>query len=753
MMRRMRLFFRKKTIVVTAMAAGLIGAVLFALPIPVYAIDPLASLSDFFKTILFGIITYTVGNLMNFLLYILVEVSQYNGFADAPIVERGWTVLRDLSNMFFVLILLIIAISSIVKWQVVNYRQNLRRLIMMAILINFSKTIVVFMIDLSQVITLTFISAVKDVLQAGVVTALGLDAMVSPLSSGGVGTFAGDLFTYVVAALAFCVATLVVGLILIIFLARIIALWLVIVFAPLAFLASTLPQTKEWYDRWWKILGANLTVAPVLAFMLWLVFAVIANQGQILISASVNGASGNEAPVASATVGGIASSSLIGFLVAIGLLMYSIRLAVQMGAAGSKVAQNFANKAQGYATTAAKRLGVGKSGRGGALGLARSAASRAVSRPLDTLGAVSGATIGRLTGGLAAGAQAVGLRPVAARIRDFRERTAEGYGRMAEGARKGWEGIEAAPVRFLRGMQRRAAVPERGAQQKRAAAEAEAMGVSRMTYSERKDVLASASPFFNARKAAVARAMFNEGQVDDLKKEGPEGEKLVKQALGHVNEDLGLTTDEQQKFMANNFRFSNLKSKETEELIKTMHTEGKPFARKDQLDPVAGALIARLGHETLTGPEFKKYIDRIPKEAQKYAAKGLEERMEKLVMPGRETFAKGDEGQRVYAKQSRQVGSDREDIRQALVKLNPNDVEVYSHDLILKDGKVVFDGVEVDDEGKKVATRDLNPQEAETRQRMIKSLGVKQIAAMKPDTLRNNGNMMDAGDIIKSGTH
>lgn len=360
---------QKRTVRIVGILIVVLGVVFFMIPAPVLAQE--TTLGRFVANLIFTAVISPVSALMDFLLYILVEVSQYNGFADAPIVTKGWTVLRDLSNMFFVLILLIIAISSIVKWQVVNYRQNLRRLILMALLINFSKTIVVFFIDLSQVITLTFISAVKDVLQAGVVTALGLDKMVSPISGGGVSGFAGDLFTYVVAAIAFCVATLVVAVILILFLGRIIALWLILVFAPLAFLASTLPQTKEWYDKWWKTLGSNLTLAPVLAFMLWLVFAVVAGgsttgvtDGQIQISAT-----GNAAAVGNASVGGIASSSLVGFLVAIGLLMYAIKLGVQMSTVGGSVAQKLVSGGYGL-KTAGKRIWSGKSGEGGIKGRA-----------------------------------------------------------------------------------------------------------------------------------------------------------------------------------------------------------------------------------------------------------------------------------------------------------------------------------------------------------------------------------------------
>src|SRR3989344_5831535 len=147
---------RKQAVRFATAGIGLLGV---AAPATVFAQDALVS---FMRSVILDWIMWPFVQLLNLMIVVLIQVSSYNNFADADIVTIGWTTLRDLSNMFFVLILLIIAISTILKWQQVNYKQNLRRLILMALLINFSKTIVIFFIDFSQVITLTFVSAVKD---------------------------------------------------------------------------------------------------------------------------------------------------------------------------------------------------------------------------------------------------------------------------------------------------------------------------------------------------------------------------------------------------------------------------------------------------------------------------------------------------------------------------------------------------------------------------------------------------------------
>lgn len=288
---------------------------------------------------------FVLAQILNLFVYLLILVAQYNGFMNEPIVVNGWTTLRDLSNMFFVLILLIIAIGTIVKWGKINARQHLRQLILVALLINFSRTIVVFFIDISQVVTLTFLAAVGKALQGGFVELMGLHEVINTTGP------AGDaLVTFFVATVMMLVTTLVVGVITFIFIARIIALWMVIIFAPVAFLASTLPETDEWWRKWWKALGSNVTVAPVLAFMLWLVFSIVATTNEF-----GTGENGIPAASSAASIGGVSSAIFIKYFIGIGLLIYSIKLAAQMGAAGGAMGQKIGEKGLGYLQAAGKK--------------------------------------------------------------------------------------------------------------------------------------------------------------------------------------------------------------------------------------------------------------------------------------------------------------------------------------------------------------------------------------------------------------
>src|SRR5680860_126096 len=93
------------------------------------------------------------------LMGILVYIAQYNNFTNSAVIINGWRVARDVANMFFVVVLLIIAFGTILQLENYNYKKWLPKLILMAILINFSKTICGLLIDVSQVIMLTFVNA------------------------------------------------------------------------------------------------------------------------------------------------------------------------------------------------------------------------------------------------------------------------------------------------------------------------------------------------------------------------------------------------------------------------------------------------------------------------------------------------------------------------------------------------------------------------------------------------------------------
>jgi len=101
-------------------------------------------ISDFVSTILstfFGLIIYLEAQIIDYLLS-----SNNFSFINAPIVKIGWTLTRDLANMLFILILLIIAFATVLRMESYGMKRLLPKLIMVAILINFSLVFAGFVI-------------------------------------------------------------------------------------------------------------------------------------------------------------------------------------------------------------------------------------------------------------------------------------------------------------------------------------------------------------------------------------------------------------------------------------------------------------------------------------------------------------------------------------------------------------------------------------------------------------------------------
>ncbi len=293
-----------------------------------------------------------IGKLTSLLLGVFVSIAQYNDFINSAAVSYGWIIVRDLCNMFFVVILLIIAIATILRVEQYNLKTWLPKLVIMAILINFSKLICGVFIDFAQVIMLTFVNAFKDLAGANLSHMLGLtDIMnVDPETSGDEVT-AGSVVGSLILALVFVIIALVVILTMLAMLViRMIMIWIYVVLSPLAYLLASFPQGQTYSQRWWSEFSKNLIIGPVLAFFIWLSFASlggVGSQAEIdkIAKADEIGEDGivSDAPTAAITEAG-SKDNVIKLIISIGMLLGGMMIAQEMGGqAGKVVGKGMAN--------------------------------------------------------------------------------------------------------------------------------------------------------------------------------------------------------------------------------------------------------------------------------------------------------------------------------------------------------------------------------------------------------------------------
>ena len=223
---------------------------------------------------------------------IVIPILGYDGFYNSNITNLGWSLVRDVVNMFVVVVLLVIAIMTIVGYSAANWTQQLPRLFIAIVLVNFSKLICGFAIDVSQVIMFTFVNAIVSIAAGNFAAMLGITKF---------GQFSADFldrvnmegsgieaYMYLGAAylqfVMYLAILAVMFLLAVAFIWRIVILWVLIIMSPMAFfmigIKDIFHTADGMFKNWQGKFVSALTFGPMLTFFLWL--ALAASSGSTL---------------------------------------------------------------------------------------------------------------------------------------------------------------------------------------------------------------------------------------------------------------------------------------------------------------------------------------------------------------------------------------------------------------------------------------------------------------------------------------
>src|SRR3989344_6231209 len=316
------------------------------------------------------------------------------GLSGIDAVTIGWTITRDIANIFFIFALLIIAIATILRLESYGAKQLLPKLIIVALLINFSLVIAFTVVDASNILALAFIKEIGNpsistniatVLQLGKITntetlSSTKHTPIDPKKAISAGmetvikTQANQEFTSDSAVLMaspveqnkldeniirfFWQATILILQLTLIFvfvalsvmlLVRSVALIIIFVLAPLGFLAAILPATRGYANQWWHKLFQWSFFFPASAFMIYLAVAYGAQMSQYF--------QGNQV---------VNMGMLFNYFATVAILIGSLIVAKQMGIVGAAAAIDIglgiAKSVRGYAGRQSLRYGVGPAG-------------------------------------------------------------------------------------------------------------------------------------------------------------------------------------------------------------------------------------------------------------------------------------------------------------------------------------------------------------------------------------------------------
>ncbi|MBI4407331.1 MAG: hypothetical protein HY565_02410 [Candidatus Kerfeldbacteria bacterium] len=305
---------------------------------------------------LYFLLIFVMGILATKATDVLVYTAQLSNFTDLPVIIEAWSVVRDLSNMFFIVILLVIAFGTLFRLEAYSWKKLLPKMVLAAVLMNYSRAICGFIVDASQVIMLTFVAAIKDAASVGLAESFNLSQLLQfdtslTVDEDGTGVNSPQSRLVAIVAAGFMLATMftVQCVYIVVLVGRLVMIWFLTVLSPLAYVSKVLPATERYASQWWEMFGRYVVVGPMCMFFLWLAMFIAAKSissgglGSIAAGEELTFAQEQDQAAGFVIDAAVFDPTLIaGFVIATMMLMAGMKLAQEnsseIGGATSKVA-------------------------------------------------------------------------------------------------------------------------------------------------------------------------------------------------------------------------------------------------------------------------------------------------------------------------------------------------------------------------------------------------------------------------------
>lgn len=362
--------------------------------------------------LLFIISHYIIGNILSWVGTFFDWSINIMTTSNTNIIATGWAVSLNFANMFFIVLLLAIAISTILGLDKFNYKKALPPFLIVVLLINFSMTIGNVVIDFTNVFANYFSSSIttsgtrlsSQVMDAVKITQTkrqsqalvdkdgAIEGVKQDLQKNGESASTMDLVTYALtsegaaeplpvdnnmptAALTIFITwiTVIIYQLIAIFIllagavymfSRTLWLWLLLMIAPLAWIAYAFPSGSKihsQWSKWWETFLGWCFFAPLFLFFTYLAMLISGSSFNSLIT---NTAILNNHGI---TAGVIIQLIAVGFLMVAGLFIskklgvggsnFVISYAENTGKAASKKFKDMRGKSEWSADNIGKRFG------------------------------------------------------------------------------------------------------------------------------------------------------------------------------------------------------------------------------------------------------------------------------------------------------------------------------------------------------------------------------------------------------------
>ena len=309
-----------------------------------------------------SIITYMGGKLLDISIekFVLGMGDQINGQSLGTAIDETWRLIRDISNLAFIFGFIYTGIRTILDPNDSGYKRFLSKIIIGALLINFSLFFVKVIIDVANFTSIQIYNAMIQgpgksiatvvVDQLGIITLYSSKSVDSSVWGGGSPSF----WFFIMASIFLVVTGFVFAASAIMIIIRFVTLVFIMIFSPILFAATVFPQTEKYASELWSKLMSSAFYVPV---YLLLTFISISLVGKMNVGGNKDwiGALANQPD---------AYGVILQFVVIIFFMMQSLLIANKFSIAGSSMITTKTKELIGASTAGlAARAGRGYLGR------------------------------------------------------------------------------------------------------------------------------------------------------------------------------------------------------------------------------------------------------------------------------------------------------------------------------------------------------------------------------------------------------
>ncbi len=254
--------------------------------------DPISSCilegTSYFVYLMFTVVGSGIAALAGILQKVInIPVYPSGGIA---VIDESWKIMRNFANMFFIVALIMMAFATIFDVLPGAAKYNARalfgRFLLTALLINFSLVLGVLVIQGTQVLNNTFLTAIGDMSgrlgqnlnPSLLIPNINATTAAQAVDHGIFGALISLIFALVL-AITFLFSLLTAAIFAFI---RIPILWALLVVSPIAWIMNIFPAGQDTFKKWWStFVGWNMFL-PIFLFFLYFGLYFLNSQDKVM---------------------------------------------------------------------------------------------------------------------------------------------------------------------------------------------------------------------------------------------------------------------------------------------------------------------------------------------------------------------------------------------------------------------------------------------------------------------------------------